>query len=198
MLIGTSAMVAALALGSGAAPGQQQQGQQGGQQQGQQGAARQGAADQNSPNMLVLIIPDVEVRLPPEQRARPVSAEALYKGVRASRLMDQNVYGPNGNQIGEVQDIFVNADGQKARLSGGGNAVPSMAGLDDIVLEGGVPANAKYFTEVASKAYAVPEVIARSAKVGTNFGTTFDGLVKGGADAKTFATKMAAFINAGG
>lgn len=93
---------------------------------------------------------------------------------------------------------FVNADGQKARLSGGGNAVPSMAGLDDIVLEGGVPANAKYFTEVASKAYAVPEVIARSAKVGTNFGTTFDGLVKGGADAKTFATKMAAFINAGG
>ena len=61
---------------------------------------------------------------------------------------------------------YVNADGQKARLSGGGNAVPSMAGLDDIVLEGGLPANAKYFTEVAAKGYAVPEVIARSAKVG--------------------------------
>jgi hypothetical protein len=73
-----------------------------------------------------------------------------------------------------------------------------MAGLDDIVLEGGLPANAKYFTEVAAKAYAVPEVIARSSKVGTNFGTTFDGLIKGGADAKTFASKMAAFINAGG
>ena len=93
---------------------------------------------------------------------------------------------------------YCNADGQKARLSGGGNAVPSMAGLDDIVLEGGLPANAKYFTEAAAKAYAVPEVIARSAKVSTNFGTTMDSLIKGGADAKTFATKMAAFINAGG
>ena len=93
---------------------------------------------------------------------------------------------------------FVNADGQTARLSGGGNAVPSMAGLDDIVLEGGLPANGKIFTEVAAKGYAIPEVIARSAKVSTNFQNTFDGFVKGGADAKTFATKLAAFINAGG
>ncbi len=93
---------------------------------------------------------------------------------------------------------FVNKDGQKARLSGGGNAVPSMAGLDDVVLEGGLPANAKYFTEAAAKGYAVPEVIARSAKVGTNFGTTMDNLIKGGANAQDFATKMAAFINAGG
>ena len=93
---------------------------------------------------------------------------------------------------------FVNADGQTARLSGGGNAVPSIAGLDDIVLEGGLPANGKVFTEVAAKGYAIPEVIARSAKVSTNFGTEMDSIIKGGADAKTFATKMAAFINAGG
>jgi multiple sugar transport system substrate-binding protein len=93
---------------------------------------------------------------------------------------------------------FVNKDGQKARLSGGGNAVPSMAGLDDVVTEGGLPANAKYFTECAAKGYAVPEVIARSAKVGTNFGTQMDSLIKGGASAQDFATKMAAFINAGG
>ena len=93
---------------------------------------------------------------------------------------------------------YCNAEGQKARLSGGGNAVPSMAGLDEIVLEGGLPANAQYFTEVAAKAYAVPEVIARSTNVGTNFGTTMDKIIKGGAGAKEFATKMAAFINAGG
>jgi multiple sugar transport system substrate-binding protein len=93
---------------------------------------------------------------------------------------------------------FVNAEGQKARLSGGGNAVPSMAGLDDIVLEGGLPANAKYFSEAAAKAYAIPEVIARSSKVSTNFGTTMDKIIKGGASAQEFATQMAAFINAGG
>lgn len=93
---------------------------------------------------------------------------------------------------------YVNADGQKARLSGGGNAVPSMAGLDDIVLEGGIPANGKYFTETAAKGYAIPEVIARSSKVSTNFGTQMDTIVKSGASAKEFATKMAAFVNAGG
>lgn len=120
-LLAATALVAAAALWSAAAPAQQQQQPQ--QQQGQQGAARQGAAaDQNSPNTLVLIIPDVEVRLPPEQRARPVSAEALYKGVRASQLMDQDVHGPNGNQLGEVEDILVNADGQVTAIvvEGGG------------------------------------------------------------------------------
>jgi hypothetical protein len=105
MLIASSALAAAVALWSAAAPAQQQQGQQGAQQQqqGPQGAARQGSADQNSPNMLVLIIPDVELRLPPEQRARPVSAEALYKGVRASRLMDQDVYGPTATRSGRCR-----------------------------------------------------------------------------------------------
>jgi hypothetical protein len=73
-----------------------------------------------------------------------------------------------------------------------------MAGLDEIVLEGGQPANAQYFTQVAAKAYAVPDVIARSATVGTNFAPTMDKIIKGGASGKQFAKKMAAFINAGG
>ena len=65
---------------------------------------------------------------------------------------------------------YVNADGQKARLAGGGNAVPAVKGIDDIVLEGGLPANAKVFNEVATKGWAIPLPIARSAKVSTNFG----------------------------
>lgn len=93
---------------------------------------------------------------------------------------------------------YVNADGQRARLAGGGNAVPSVAGLDDIVTEGNLPAHAKWFTEIAAKGYAVPLSIARSAKVSTNLGTEIDKTVKSGADAKTFATSIAAFINAGG
>lgn len=44
---------------------------------------------------------------------------------------------------------YVNADGQKFRLSGGGNAVPSVKGLDDIVLEDNLPPNGKFFNEVA-------------------------------------------------
>jgi alkylation response protein AidB-like acyl-CoA dehydrogenase len=39
--------------------------------------------------------------------------------------------------------------------------------------------------------------IAGSAEVSTNFSTTVDELIKGGAGAKEFATQLAAFINAG-
>lgn len=93
---------------------------------------------------------------------------------------------------------YLNADGQRFRLGGGGNAVPSIKGLDDVVLEGGVPANAKLFNDIAAKGWSIPLPIARSASVSTNFGTQADTLIKGGASAKEFATKMASFINAGG
>lgn len=93
---------------------------------------------------------------------------------------------------------YVNAEGQRMRLAGGGNAVPAVKGIEDIVLEGGVPANAKVFTDVAAKGWAVPSAIAGSSKVSTNLGTEIDKLIKGGATAKDFATKIAAFINAGG
>ena len=93
---------------------------------------------------------------------------------------------------------YVNADGQRARLSGGGNAVPSVAGLDEIVTEGNLPENAAWFTEIAAKGYAIPLGIARSSKVSTNLGTEIDKTIKGGADSKEFAQKIAAFINAGG
>lgn len=93
---------------------------------------------------------------------------------------------------------YLNAEGQKARLAGGGNAVPAVKGLDDIVLEGGQPANAKLFNEAAATGYAIPVAIAGSAKVATNFNTESDKLIKGGASAKDFATKLAAYINAGG
>lgn len=92
---------------------------------------------------------------------------------------------------------FVNKDGQRFRLSGGGNAVPSIKGLPEVVLEGGVPGNAKFFDEVAAKGYAIPLAIATNAKVATNLQPTIDAIIKGGADSKEFATKTAAFINAG-
>lgn len=92
---------------------------------------------------------------------------------------------------------FVNADGQRARLSGGGNAVPSVEGLDEVVTEGNLPANGAVFTEIAANGYAVPLKIARNAVVSTNLQTEIDKIIKSGADAKTFAQKLAAYINGG-
>ena len=64
---------------------------------------------------------------------------------------------------------IVNAEGQKFRLSGGGNAVPSINGLDDIVTEGNLPAHGKLFNDVAAKGYAVPARSLAAPKVTTEF-----------------------------
>jgi multiple sugar transport system substrate-binding protein len=88
-------------------------------------------------------------------------------------------------------------NGQKARLSGGGNAVPSIPGAEDVVTEGNLPEHAAYFNEVAKVGYAIPLAIASKPEVAVNINTEIDKVVKSGADAKTFATEICAFINGG-
>lgn len=90
---------------------------------------------------------------------------------------------------------FTSADGQRARLSGGGNAVPCVPGLDDVVTEGNLPEHAKYFVEVAKNGYTVPQVLVENPAAATNLGTNLDKLIKSKPDYKTFATKAAAFMN---
>lgn len=41
-----------------------------------------------------------------------VTADELYRGFRATRLLGQDVKGPDGKEIGEVQDIVVDQDGK--------------------------------------------------------------------------------------
>lgn len=92
---------------------------------------------------------------------------------------------------------YVSVEGQKARLSGGGNAVPSIPGAEDIVTEGNLPEHASYWNEVAKVGYAIPLAISSKPAVATNINAEIDKVVKSGADAKTFATKICAFINGG-
>jgi multiple sugar transport system substrate-binding protein len=93
---------------------------------------------------------------------------------------------------------YVKKDGQKARLAGGGNAVPSTPGITEVVTEGGIPEHAAVFEEAAKNGYAIPLKIASNATVATKLETNIDKIIKGGADSKTFATQTAAFINSGG
>jgi multiple sugar transport system substrate-binding protein len=88
-------------------------------------------------------------------------------------------------------------NGQKARLAGGGNAVPSIPGAEDVVTEGDLPKHAAYFNEVAKVGYAMPQGIASKPAVAANINAEIDKVVKSGADAQTFATKICAFINEG-
>jgi multiple sugar transport system substrate-binding protein len=73
---------------------------------------------------------------------------------------------------------YCGTEGQKYRLSGGGNAVPSIPGLDDIVTEGNDPPHGAYFAEVAAKGYAVPLPLIRSAKKSADFPLKNDVLLK--------------------
>lgn len=112
LLAATMVTLAALAFTATPSPAQQTQ-RQGqspqGQTQQQAGSTKSSSADRNT---LVLMPSDVEVQLPANQRATKVTEGELYKGVRASRLMDQDVYGSNANEIGEVQDVLVGPDGK--------------------------------------------------------------------------------------
>jgi hypothetical protein len=67
-----------------------------------------------------------------------------------------------------------------------------------VVTEGNLPPHAAYFEEAAKVGYAIPLKIASNATVSTNLESTMDKIIKGGADAQTFATQTAAFINSGG
>lgn len=50
--------------------------------------------------------------------------------------------------------FYVSAEGQKARLSGMGNAVPSVGGIDDIVTADGIPPHSQYLIDVRENGYA--------------------------------------------
>jgi multiple sugar transport system substrate-binding protein len=90
---------------------------------------------------------------------------------------------------------FVNADGQRFRLSGGGNAVPTMPGLEDVVTESNLPEHGAWFTEVAAAGYSIPQALLAQPDAVANLGTALDKLFKDLPDHKTFAAKAAAAMN---
>ncbi|WP_331436709.1 extracellular solute-binding protein [Gordoniibacillus kamchatkensis] len=55
----------------------------------------------------------------------------------------------------EFIQAFVSKEGQIFRLQGGGNAVPSTKGADQVVLEGNLPAHAKTFLDARAIGYAL-------------------------------------------
>jgi len=65
------------------------------------------------------------------------------------------------------------------------------------VTEGNLPEHASIWNDVAKHGYAIPLAIASKAEVAANINNEIDKVVKSGADAKTFADKICAFINGG-
>jgi multiple sugar transport system substrate-binding protein len=90
---------------------------------------------------------------------------------------------------------FCSVEGQRYRLSGGGNAVPAIRGLDEIVTEGGLPAHGHWFSEVAERGFTTPLVLVENPDRATNLNTNLDSLIRNKTDFRTFAEKAARLMN---
>jgi multiple sugar transport system substrate-binding protein len=89
---------------------------------------------------------------------------------------------------------FLSAEGQTFRLQGGGNAVPSIAGADDVVLKDGYPAHAQTFLDmrdIGFEDYAAEGVVPG---LSTDVSDLFLKLYEGKANAKDTLAAVAALV----
>jgi multiple sugar transport system substrate-binding protein len=126
----------------------------------------------------------------PSESGKDISTTAVY-----CAAMSVNSKAKDQKAALDFMAAFTNKDGQKFRLSGGGNAVPCVAGLDEVVTEGNLPAHGAWFTEVAKKGYTTPQVLVENPSASTNFGANLQALLLTKPDYKTFATKAANLMN---
>ena len=89
---------------------------------------------------------------------------------------------------------FLSAEGQTFRLEGGGNAVPSIKGADDVVLEGNYPAHATTFIEMRDIGFEDHPTEARVPGLSTDISEKMLELYSGKVDARTLLDDVAALI----
>lgn len=89
---------------------------------------------------------------------------------------------------------FLSAEGQTFRLKGGGNAVPSIAGADDVVLEDGYPAHAQTFLDMRDVGFEDYPAEAIVPGLSTDVSDLFLKLYEGKANAPDTLDAVAALI----
>ena len=145
------------------------------------------------PNLKKLKKLQYDIAPMPSESGKDIAPVAVY-----TAAMSVNAKSKQKDVATKFFGHYVSAEGQRARLSGGGNAVPSVPGLDDIVTEGNLPEHGKLFTEIAAKGYAIPKAIGTNAQVATNLPLEMDKMIKSGNETpKSFSQKLAALINGG-
>lgn len=90
---------------------------------------------------------------------------------------------------------FVSKEGQTFRLQGGGNAVPSVGGVDNLVLDGNLPAHAQYFLDTRDVGYANFSVEAGTPGVSKDVSDTLEPLWLKGGDVASTLKQIADTIN---
>lgn len=117
--------------------------------------------------------------------------KAAATGVAASYLaVNKNSKNPDAAFL--FWSEFLNAEGQKFRLAGGGNAVPSVKGADEVVLEDNYPANAQTFLDMRDIGFANYAVEAKVPGLSSDISDLFLKLYQGKADAQGTLDAVAA------
>lgn len=92
---------------------------------------------------------------------------------------------------------FLSAEGQTFRLQGGGNAVPSIKGADDVVLEDGYPAHAQTFLDMRDIGFEDYPAEAAVAGLPISISDEFLKLYEGKQDAKATLDAVAKLVKDG-
>jgi multiple sugar transport system substrate-binding protein len=117
--------------------------------------------------------------------------KAASTGVAASYLAI-NKNSKNADAAFLFWSEFLNADGQKFRLAGGGNAVPSVKGADEVVLEDNYPAHAQEILDARSIGFVNYPAEAKVPSLGSDISDLFLKLYQGKADAQGTLDAVAA------
>lgn len=89
---------------------------------------------------------------------------------------------------------FLSAEGQKFRLTGGGNAVPSIKGADEVVLEDNYPAHAQTFLDMRDVGFANYPTEAGVPALSTDISELFLAFYDGKAGAQDTLDQVAALV----
>jgi multiple sugar transport system substrate-binding protein len=120
---------------------------------------------------------------------RPTGVAAAYLGI--------NKDSPNADAAWTFYEEFLSADGQRFRLSGGGNAVPSVKGADDVVLEG-YPAHAQSFLDVRDMGFVDYAPEARVPGLSSDISAAMQRMYEGKASVEETIAAVTELVNAGG
>ncbi len=112
----------------------------------------------------------------------------------ATAYMVQNAKAANADATFAMLTDFVSPAGQTFRLQGGGNAVPSVRGADQVVSEGNLPANWQAFVDARDIGYAIWPGLANYPGLGDEINKTLDPVLLQGGDVEATVQKIAGIV----
>jgi len=122
-------------------------------------------------------------------KPRPTGVAAAYLGINKDT--------PNPDAAWTFYEEFLSADGQVFRLSGGGNAVPSVKGADEVVLEG-YPAHAQSFLDARDLGFVDYAPEARVPGLSGDISAAMQQMYEGKATVEQTVAAITELVNAAG